>query len=173
MGQEMMDKTCRGFAEALAARRFPAVAARAPLWARWAPRCAEWLPATVRPIPRLPIERTIWRTRLPRRMSWHRNLWTWSPRTFVPTGRCLRRTVFRARIRLDRLRFRMRCTWRLCHRIALWMPAGQRVAPAAVRRGLWRRVLPRRHAGRESDALCQYHVYERPSTRRGARGGVR
>ena len=44
MSQEMMDKTCRGFAEALAARE--------PV-----PGGAEWLPATVRPIPRLLIVR--------------------------------------------------------------------------------------------------------------------
>ena len=34
-------------------------------------------------------------------------------------------------------------------------------------------VLPRRHARREPDALCQYHIYERPGARRGTRGGVR
>lgn len=58
MSQEMMDKTCRGFAEALAAREpVPGGGSASALWARWAPRCAEWLPATVRPIPRLLIVR--------------------------------------------------------------------------------------------------------------------
>ena len=44
---------------------------------------------------------------------------------------------------------------------------------AAVRRGVRCRILPRRHAGREPDALCQHHIYERPGACRGARGGVR
>ena len=50
----------------------------------------------------------------------------WLPRTFVHTARCRRHTVFRVMIRLDRRRFRMRCTWLPCRRIALWTPAGVR-----------------------------------------------
>ena len=57
MSQEMMDKTCRGFAEALAARE--PVAARALLWARWAPRFAGWSLVMGQLIPRLPIAQTI------------------------------------------------------------------------------------------------------------------
>lgn len=58
MSQEMMDKTCRGFAEALAAREpVPGGGSASALWAHWEPHFAEWLRATVRPIPRLLIVR--------------------------------------------------------------------------------------------------------------------
>ena len=47
------------------------------------------------------------------------------------------------------------------------------MADKGSRRGMRRRVLPRRHAGREPDALREHHVYEGSCPRRGARGGVR
>ena len=60
MSQEMMDKTCRGFAEALAAREpVPGGGSASAFVGALGASLAEWLPAMGRQTPRLPIAQTI------------------------------------------------------------------------------------------------------------------
>lgn len=93
MSQEMMDKTCRGFAEALAAREpVPGGgSASAFVGALGASLCG--MVARYGATNPALADRADDLTRaFAQQTSWRRSLWIWSPRTFVRTAsvRCVR-----------------------------------------------------------------------------------
>ena len=164
MAQVMMDKTCRDFAEALAAREPVPGGGGASAYV---------VPAIL-DLPRLRITFALL-SQL--RVVLALSCLSWWKKMCEPTVLSLRHMEWSETTRIAPRRFRMLSTRPPCRLIALWSPV--RVCLPCLRKWPIRapvnffQTLPAALAGRKSNAFCEHHVHEGSRACRGTRARVR